>query len=136
MRNSILLFLVFTTGAAGSDAPLSLSESDGVIYEITITDFDSEKYPAYNPESSEIVPLPVNKAIEIAKKYFLESNPKLAKAEVLKIALDPFLKRFWVYCITFSGSDENGKLLNVPVWSVYVTLDGKVVPPKIMKKEP
>ncbi|MFA5339389.1 MAG: hypothetical protein WC317_04460 [Candidatus Omnitrophota bacterium] len=96
-----------------------------------------EKCPEW--KTSEELPLPVHKAVEIATQWVKEKYPKFVNFKVVNISLseiwDDKYKDRWYYSISVNGNVDLDGIRANSYFSVMVLMDGTIVGPSLPKSD-
>ena len=135
MKFSLILLSIALLSCSGTVQSQQISETqtrNGYDYKIKVSDVDLRDTPSWNPEKAEAAPVPLRKAIEIArtnlKRFVPESNEKW---DVEKVLLQRMGKDKWLYAVSFycfldrCGEDPEGS-----GFTIYVKMDGRIVEPE------
>ena len=126
---SIVVVLSVATSALSQDWLRSSQCRNGFRYVVKISEQDAEKLPSWNAETDE-APLSARKAMDIARANLNRLVPNRNEKWLLHyVTLSRMLRDKWIYEISFMPEDIN--LEDDFVFTLYVTMDGKIVEPEI-----
>lgn len=101
------------------------------VYEAAKTDVEKSPFWKLDKEP----PLPVHKAVAIAKQWIREKYPKFTDVHIFSVSLSPIgdfkYKDKWYYSITAKAAADLDGITASSFFSVMVLMDGTVVGPSI-----
>ena len=122
-----------------------MNRHTGVRETFSITEQTAAKVPEWNPEKNDAPPLPISRAVAIAKEWMKKKRPKDNKPDIESVKLErihwPELNNRWYYLIELNrilkGFDSSGRgsdiTLSDPAF-VIVLMDGTTVDPIITRR--